>query len=178
MRGAGGAGPHGLHRLGIIPAHAGSSRTRVKPRTIRQDHPRACGEQALGIVHAVKLMGSSPRMRGAGANRHEGVGLFGIIPAHAGSRASPPTTSCSQRDHPRACGEQCVLTSNPNVNLGSSPRMRGAGSTSRLASAHPSTSWGSSPRMRGAAARDAARRPQGGIIPAHAGSSRGRSPRG
>ena len=52
------------------------------------------------------IWGSSPRMRGAGIGSPHLQVVFGIIPAHAGSRASAYRTSTSRTDHPRACGEQ------------------------------------------------------------------------
>ena len=71
----------------------------------------------------------------------------GIIPAHAGSTLfaliGPPT----ERDHPRACGEHLDWLPEEPLDVGSSPRMRGAP--------------GEQPSAR----------PTHGIIPAHAGST-------
>ena len=91
--------------------------------------------------------GSSPRMRGAlGVVRTSAV-LPGIIPAYAGSTVTIIGSLERYRDHPRVCGEHCVYSSLLITTMGSSPRMRGAltSSTSN-------------------------RRSQG-IIPAHAGST-------
>ena len=70
----------------------------------------------------------------------------GIIPARAGSSVHmTPRRSCTW-DHPRACGEQ------PSVPISSCPQL------------------GSSPRVRGAGVRVAQRRHRYRIIPARAGS--------
>lgn len=73
--------------------------------------------------------------------------LHGIIPAYAGSTIASSIKQGAARDHPRACGEHSAPASGGVGNLGSSPRMRGA-----LASSGPVMI-------------------QGGIIPAHAGST-------
>ena len=49
-----------------------------------------------------------------------------IIPAHAGSSCRVCAGRIVCRDHPRACGEQQVMSAAHEVRLGSSPRMRGA----------------------------------------------------
>ena len=70
---------------GIIPAHAGNTRTAI---------PRQWGPR-----------GSSPRMRGT---RSLGLPLrvaLGIIPAHAGNTYVVKHIVKHCRDHPRACGE-------------------------------------------------------------------------
>ena len=71
-------------------------------------------------------MGSSPRMRGAlgialGEARHSG-----IIPAYAGSTGIRKLHSIWLRDHPRVCGEHSIPLCRHYIQLGSSPRMRGA----------------------------------------------------
>ena len=93
--------------------------------------------------------GSSPRMRGAGADARREVIVPGIIPAHAGSSSDGQDHGIQTWDHPRACGEQSI------------PHLR------------PTHQWGSSPRMRGADHRRRDGRAARRIIPAHAGSSRG-----
>ena len=71
--------------LGIIPAYAGSTlRGGAWPRAVR-DHPRVCGEHALGAAAIPAAAGSSPRMRGAPPERPRAHRRRGIIPAYAGS---------------------------------------------------------------------------------------------
>ena len=167
MRGAVRELREGIPLARIIPAHAGSSKSRQVTSRQAWDHPRACGEQLVRRLPDVNLQGSSPRMRGAGPTRS--------------------LTSDSRRDHPRACGEQWLIWFCMSAILGSSPRMRGAARRGgraqqerRIIPAHAGSSWplsdapaetpGSSPRMWGAGH---VKRPQGNrfrIIPAHAGS--------
>ena len=48
----------------ITPAHAGNRQTAKEFLRANEDHPRACGEQALGHGLGGRLGGSPPRMRG------------------------------------------------------------------------------------------------------------------
>ena len=74
----------------------------------------------------ISLRGSSPRMRGALSARLQMTGQTGIIPAYAGSTFPRLITLYVARDHPRVCGEHCVLNPACGNLVGSSPRMRGA----------------------------------------------------
>ncbi len=111
---------------GIIPADAGSTCPETVPRTWRWDHPRGCGEHPAVLVPDARMVGSSPRMRGALHPLEDVVRDTGIIPADAGSTrgASRSTSPC--RDHPRGCGEHPTFTVATRERRGSSPRMRGA----------------------------------------------------
>ncbi len=92
-------------------------------------------------------MGSSPRVRGARLCDYTLVILVGIIPACAGSTTLRLHPRDTRRDHPRVCGEHSAWASRSSPAWGSSPRVRGAPSSS-------------TPRARTA-----------GIIPACAGST-------
>ena len=72
-------------RLGIIPAYAGSTRSRIPAPPARGDHPRVCGEHSANQYMEQATSGSSPRMRGAQPGGHGGCAGPGIIPAYAGS---------------------------------------------------------------------------------------------
>ena len=97
--------------------------------------------------------GSSPRVRGTAAQRLEPLPLQRFIPACAGNGSRPSCTAQHRTVHPRVCGERTVrYTANARFN-GSSPRVRGTGTTA------PSTSAPS------------------GFIPACAGNGRRRGPR-
>ena len=74
-----------------------------------------------------RVLGSSPRMRGAVRHVPLRVSEGGIIPAHAGSSCECHGSVNRQEDHPRACGEQASNGKSTYLNAGSSPRMRGAG---------------------------------------------------
>ena len=72
-------------RVGIIPAHAGSTSSAMDSRICDRDHPRACGEHQSSAMGPNASVGSSPRMRGALGIAAGLVHGVGIIPAHAGS---------------------------------------------------------------------------------------------
>ena len=85
MRGAR-DGIQALSALGrIIPAYAGSTWVLLCTVMICPDHPRVCGEHAFLVFENPRVMGSSPRMRGARHYGCSGYFLFRIIPAYAGS---------------------------------------------------------------------------------------------
>ena len=54
-----------------------------------------------------------------------------IIPARAGTRGMPPREWRRSQDHPRACGDQRGSGARALFSLGSSPRVRGPGRSSR-----------------------------------------------
>ena len=70
--------------LGIIPAHAGLTRSHIDMVAPSRDHPRACGAHLVGCMACPLSMGSSPRMRGSPFGSSVGSAVGGIIPAHAG----------------------------------------------------------------------------------------------
>ena len=92
--------------IGIIPAHAGLTTSRMCPDFTRRDHPRACGAHPSVLIDRACPSGSSPRMRGSPTCRPE--------------RAARPW------DHPRACGAHVDNDQQGNSSQGSSPRMRGS----------------------------------------------------
>ena len=132
---------------GIIPAHAGNTDADSAVVAHIVDHPRTCGEHSHVTLHSLKVVGSSPHMRGTRFIRSLCFRCSGIIPAHAGNTSRPPAYSTRSRDHPRTCGEHSSVASHLRVNPGSSPHMRG---TPRPPSAAPLCQ---------------------GIIPAHAGNT-------
>ena len=90
----------------FIPAHAGN-RSWLSPssRSI-EVHPRACGEQRIGVSKPTAARGSSPRMRGTGRPSNEALVPPRFIPAHAGNSARCQPGWSLRPVHPRACGEQ------------------------------------------------------------------------
>ena len=125
-RGALTASLRGCRVLGIIPAYAGSTRSRrATPRRWR-DHPRIRGEHRRSLPASALSRGSSPHTRGAPAGLHDGRYALGIIPAYAGSTPCCPSWGAPRRDHPRIRGEhRCCDTRRPPT-PGSSPHTRGA----------------------------------------------------
>ena len=77
---------------GIIPAHAGKTRTVRLAGSRRRDHPRSRGENCAHFVGDGDGGGSSPLTRGKHRPGHYVRGRLGIIPAHAG-KTSPSATS-------------------------------------------------------------------------------------
>ena len=112
-------------RPGITPAHAGKRGGKNSGKVSAWDHPRACGEKFLSVLHVITILGSPPRMRGKVRELRESIIRQGITPAHAGKRPPPTGGGISARDHPRACGEKLSTDSAGCQVPGSPPRMRG-----------------------------------------------------
>ena len=110
----------------IIPADAGSTFSLDKKQPLHEDHPRGCGEHSGLLRVAIRLSGSSPRMRGAPRHLQTGDHPGGIIPADAGSTTSCFAPLTFDQDHPRGCGEHYYAFASDAFGSGSSPRMRGA----------------------------------------------------
>ncbi len=175
---------------GLIPAHAGSTTSTRLKRSRPRAHPRSRGEhflvsrsssQSLGsspltrgalqrsgrawrpcglipahagstppaAVGQVGMLGSSPLTRGARLLLHRGDRLRGLIPAHAGSTLASPMRCITWMAHPRSRGEHPSTASTMSMIRGSSPLTRGApqGFLQKV--------------------------DDGGLIPAHAGSTAG-----
>ena len=151
----------------LIPARAGkTSRSRCGPRSTGA-HPRACGENGLDEWPGAPAEGSSPRVRGklfVGALDQFGLRL---IPARAGKTPCPPSPTRPPAAHPRACGENPILTAWVGCTAGSSPRVRGKPSR-RCA---PTTTRGLIPARAGKPHRRPARGPAHRLIPARAGKT-------
>ena len=146
-RGARFCAPPRLQPHGIIPAYAGSTRTRRRPRRSRADHPRIRGEHAVDRGVRRRIRGSSPHTRGARRPPISRIAPVGIIPAYAGSTSVCRTKRMLSWDHPRIRGEHARDPEGRLLKRGSSPHTRGA-------------------RPPGASARSGRR-----IIPAYAGST-------
>ena len=135
-------------RLGLIPAHAGSTPA-ARPTVVpRGAHPRSRGEHDAGRGTYNPREGSSPLTRGALAVSFSGVALLRLIPAHAGSTPRLARLGAGAGAHPRSRGEHAVVNTWLGLNPGSSPLTRGALGVLEF--------WGFAQ----------------GLIPAHAGSTR------
>ena len=74
---------------GLIPARAGKT-VRVGPTsTASAAHPRACGESIRLVFFNLRILGSSPRVRGKRWSRCRRRAILRLIPARAGKRAGP-----------------------------------------------------------------------------------------
>ena len=69
----------------LIPAHAGSTASRLSCRPHTRAHPRSRGEHPCVSRGEPLLMGSSPLTRGARGVTHAAPLVGRLIPAHAGS---------------------------------------------------------------------------------------------
>ena len=143
-RGRGSAFPAGL-----IPAHAGKTSELSFASGGRPAHPRSRGENLITTSAAGIRPGSSPLTRGKPLS----VSLLSVggrlIPAHAGKTPGPRRHPCVDWAHPRSRGENHAADATRVSPGGSSPLTRG---------------------KRGVLARRATRP---GLIPAHAGKTRG-----
>ena len=72
---------------GLIPAHAGKTKTGLANRKLYRAHPRSRGENQVQVLKAHFGDGSSPLTRGKRPDVKTGSGLPGLIPAHAGKTA-------------------------------------------------------------------------------------------
>ena len=111
---------------GIIPACAGSTRTRNCWTRSNRDHPRMCGEHSRVLLALMLQPGSSPHVRGAQTISVPSTVETGIIPACAGSTHDTSWASPRTWDHPRMCGEHKGFFDIHSPSRGSSPHVRGA----------------------------------------------------
>ena len=115
--------PLGIQR--ITPACAGNRIRRLRGDLPVMDHPRVCGEQSVFSLVVRYHKGSPPRVRGTeSAGAAQGGGRR-ITPACAGNSTKRSLFFVASEDHPRVCGEQCILLLFLPVCKGSPPRVRG-----------------------------------------------------
>ena len=111
--------------LWITPAYAGKRNRRFLTVEAEQDHPRVCGEKYNKEEQKIQERGSPPRMRGKAPSVVWTECKVGITPAYAGKRRIFQRKKHFAGDHPRVCGEKCVVLLVLCCGLGSPPRMRG-----------------------------------------------------
>ena len=140
--------------LGLIPAHAGKTRSSAVTPTGWRAHPRSRGENALTMSIHVLADGSSPLTRGKPLIRVRLCSAGRLIPAHAGKTLSMLIDAWSPQAHPRSRGENQACSSSASAVVGSSPLTRG--------------------KLSG----DRATKSDARLIPAHAGKTRPARPRG
>ena len=75
---------------------------------------------------SIRLVGSSPHVRGALCRLSRPTSRGGIIPACAGSTEMRVVAFCIAGDHPRMCGEHVREAMTLDGDPGSSPHVRGA----------------------------------------------------
>ena len=135
--------------LGLIPAHAGKTRARPGPWRRCGAHPRSRGENSESPFNEMHLEGSSPLTRGKPRSCERSGQAWGLIPAHAGKTELRSPIKVMRRAHPRSRGENRFHLHSSASRSGSSPLTRGK--PAKLQKAHRAQ----------------------GLIPAHAGKTRG-----
>ena len=110
----------------LIPACAGSTRRSCRPRRSSWAHPRMRGEHGHNFRMRDWANGSSPHARGAPSDGRACSCPRRLIPACAGSTASPSVPSACGRAHPRMRGEHVRILACTSLAAGSSPHARGA----------------------------------------------------
>ena len=135
--------------VGLIPAHAGKTSNLSVCWCVRWAHPRSRGENLVRHVEPVRGLGSSPLTRGKQDATLKERTVARLIPAHAGKTILHRPQHRPQGAHPRSRGENNQLREALEAFAGSSPLTRGKRNGLR-------------PRHAGT-----------GLIPAHAGKTRG-----
>ncbi len=110
---------------GITPACAGRRTQSYGEKVTSRDHPRVCGEKAIGALWVILSAGSPPRVRGEVGKRFSKCCPRGITPACAGRRSSARSELPRPGDHPRVCGEKAGGHRAHEARWGSPPRVRG-----------------------------------------------------
>ena len=116
----------------FIPAYAGNTPAgdfRWIPSPV---HPRVCGEHILAVMTFLKIIGSSPRMRGTQDGEIPRNHNPRFIPAYAGNTAHNAGVRSPLSVHPRVCGEHGIVSEQILKRVGSSPRMRGTRKAAQL----------------------------------------------
>ena len=124
---------HGHRPRGrFIPARAGNTAAYHADPCEVPVHPRACGEHPLRHRRLLRLVGSSPRVRGTLALATRLALTQRFIPARAGNTSGQVSEPCMSAVHPRACGEHASTLAGISPSVGSSPRVRGTPDGSSL----------------------------------------------
>ena len=124
-RGALGVGASARLAIGLIPAHAGSTRFVADARGRFGAHPRSRGEHETEAPDLTTFKGSSPLARGTRLSRPTRCSAIRLIPARAGNTPSCQMIMMRFGAHPRSRGEHCRLLQTPMSRAGSSPLARG-----------------------------------------------------
>ena len=140
-------------KVGLIPAHAGKTCLSRLAATGQEAHPRSRGENVVHAPRFHRSWGSSPLTRGKRRRSDRRLRGRRLIPAHAGKTAPRLATKRARRAHPRSRGENFNRKDKQMWALGSSPLTRGK-LNELIRQGRKS-----------------------GLIPAHAGKTRGRAER-
>ena len=112
-------------RRGLIPAHAGKTRTLATVSSSSRAHPRSRGENTPTPSSVNCRAGSSPLTRGKPFVACPARFGPGLIPAHAGKTEARREPGSGDRAHPRSRGENYSKIDAAWGAMGSSPLTRG-----------------------------------------------------
>ena len=90
---------------GLIPAHAGKTRSCSSSPPVPGAHPRSRGENRMGTLRFLVVTGSSPLTRGKLSLDAWRDGVQRLIPAHAGKTLRLSISDSYAGAHPRSRGE-------------------------------------------------------------------------
>ena len=110
---------------GLIPAHAGKTRSQYGSCREPRAHPRSHGENWISGAQLRGSEGSSPLTRGKRGRRLARACGCGLIPAHAGKTTRRVSRSQPTTAHPRSRGENMSSPASGVRIRGSSPLTRG-----------------------------------------------------
>ena len=115
---------------GLIPTHAGKTRTRSARATHSRAHPHSRGENLYQAGVDVIQGGSSPLTRGKLVDRFASEAAGGLIPTHAGKTSTATRWVAAFTAHPHSRGENEIKIAALQASQGSSPLTRGKRSRS------------------------------------------------
>ncbi len=115
----------GPREPGLIPAHAGKTRSGRRGQGGGGAHPRSRGENIAVEINNPDYWGSSPLTRGKLKLESVRRGGRGLIPAHAGKTRRTVRRFLALRAHPRSRGENHAVEGTGHAGQGSSPLTRG-----------------------------------------------------
>ena len=90
---------------GLIPTYAGNTCRSIDIATPAGAHPHVCGEHYHHLYRAVRVSGSSPRMRGTQGFTELFSVRVGLIPTYAGNTPALAFAWWGHGAHPHVCGE-------------------------------------------------------------------------
>ena len=137
VRGKGAVKIKAQPQAGITPACAGKRLIVTSHNARTWDHPRVCGEKPEFLKSLSQGAGSPPRVRGKANSGIRQNLERRITPACAGKSPLPLCRHGSPWDHPRVCGEKPRHNALRLADVGSPPRVRGKGTTTRQPRAKP-----------------------------------------
>ena len=111
--------------VGLIPAHAGKTRSTRRSAAQSSAHPRSRGENLPKDATVREMRGSSPLTRGKRTSGRSVRRSRGLIPAHTGKTAAPGRPRGCRPAHPHSHGENFPASWSIEVPPGSSPLTRG-----------------------------------------------------